>query len=60
VWPPDQPEPNQPQLAVLDSTYTSQTACGVAVFNQDSLDGGTGGVVSATFDNVVVTRGGKP
>jgi hypothetical protein len=60
VWRADDQEPSQPQLAAEDSTYKSQTAWGIAIFNQDSINGGSGGALSATFDDVIITRGAKP
>lgn len=60
VWAADQPEPRRPQIAVSESRFQQQTGVAFIMYNQPTFHpGGSGGQLSATFDNIVITRGGN-
>lgn len=60
VWASDQPEPDAPQLAVNEHRFRSQSGAAFIMYNQPTFQpGGNGGQLSASFDDVIVTRGGK-
>ncbi|MCC6676297.1 MAG: hypothetical protein IT436_04060 [Phycisphaerales bacterium] len=57
VWAADQPEPSRPQIAVNETRFQQQTGVALIMFNQPTFQpGGTGGRLSVSFDNVVITR----
>ena len=61
VWAADQPEPRRPQIATHESRFQHQSGAAFIMYNQPTFQpGGNGGQLSATLDNVVVTRGGRP
>ncbi len=61
VWAADQAEPRRPQIAVNESRFQQQSGAAFIMYNQPTFQpGGNGGTLSASFDNVVVTRGGRP
>jgi len=54
VWLAGSPEPALPQLTAVNGTFTSGVV-GLVVYNQASNLGGTGGQLSAQFDDVYYT-----
>lgn len=60
AWSSDEPEPRRPQLAVSETRFQQQTGVAFIMYNQPTFQpGGSGGQLSATLDNVVITRGGN-
>jgi len=55
VWLAGSPEPALPQLTVQNTAFAGG-ALGLAIYNQASNLGGTGGQLSAQFDDVYFTR----
>ncbi|HEY3246543.1 MAG TPA: hypothetical protein VGM03_24625 [Phycisphaerae bacterium] len=51
IWAVDGEEPTEPQLTAVDATYSSG-ALGLFIANQSFFSGGTGGPLSASFDDV--------